>query len=194
MGKKPQTGETDSKPAPDFSPDEDYWCALGRFVETFARAENQVFLYLIHAIGVKKVIGKALFERQKCDELVSTLKRVWKVAPPPSLLHQELNDAADQMKAINVQRNTLVHSIAYVYPDSGRTKTNMLRAYSLDRIKEHPTSPEIVHDLCEDLVRIKDHFFTAWNSPDNSLAVRAKSCRSLVRPWRFKRPAGRPQN
>jgi hypothetical protein len=164
--------------------------ALGQFIEAFTRAENQVYMYLIFVTKVDKMIGKALFERDKCENLLATLTRVWDVAPPSTEIKQELTEAIRQLKAIQKERNTLVHSISFVYPDKGRVGTNRLRARAEFRVVEPPMSPGHLDDMSADLGRIKDHFFSCWFNHNASFEARASRYRSLAKEWRYKpRPA-----
>src|SRR5437773_2373337 len=91
----------DDVPVGDFSPEQDYWQALGHFVEAFAMAEGMLFMYLIHSIGIDKMVGKALFGRARCAELIGLVRRTWKARPPAEDIEREVSDLLEQFAHID---------------------------------------------------------------------------------------------
>jgi hypothetical protein len=187
MSKKRKTPKAKPRqPRPDFSTDPDYWQALGQFVEAFTRAENELFLYLIFITKVNKMVGKALFERDRCATLLATVERVWHVEPPPRAKRRELNRAIKQLRAIQDERNFIVHKISFVYEDVGRVATNRLRAHTERHVVEPAVSPSHLNKMTSDLVRITDHFLSSWFHPDEPLAKRKNFYRALRNAWQYK--------
>jgi hypothetical protein len=188
VSKKRKTTKTKpSQPRPDFSPNEDYWQALGHFVEEFTRAENELFLYLIFISQVKnKMIGKALFTGDRCADLVAKVKRVWEVEPPTPRKHRELKRALAQLTAIQRERNLIVHKISFVYGDIGRVATNRLRAHTERHVVEPRVSPRLLNKMSADLVRVTEHFLSSWYHPNEPWKNRKNFYRALRNGWQYK--------
>jgi hypothetical protein len=173
---------------PDLSTDHEYWQALGQFIEAFTRAENQLFMYLIWLIGVNNLVGKALFQRDKCDQLIKHIREVWKVRPISNEQRKELDDVLSHMTIINNERNLIVHRISHVFPDIGRVRTNILRAPTDDAIDLVQMRPTQLVDMAHDLGKITDHLVFHWFDPDSSLETRVLRKPELAAPWRYKPP------
>ena len=144
-----------TQPSPDFSSDEDYWLALGQFMEAFAIAEGMLFMYLIHATGIQKMVGKALFGGDSCSSLVDKVRVTWTKRPPPDTHAAPLDDALAQLKRISGVRNEVIHNRSYMFPDRGRVSTNRLRAHDPEKIRERQVSPTLLASMTADLERIR---------------------------------------
>jgi hypothetical protein len=175
----------------DFSPEPEYWGALGQFIEAFALAETALFVYFITWINIDLPMGKALFASSKCDQLFGLIHKAWHVRSLPEDEREPLDDLLLQFKAIKTVRNHVVHNRSRVSPDRGRITSNVARTYRDDQIIEQRVSPTLLYELSSDLGRITYHLMVLAmyakvpsTDPDR---VRQLRVPELGAPWQYNR-------
>lgn len=188
MSKKGKKLVKRPQPEPDFSPESDYWLALGQFVEAFALAEGMLFMYLIYSVKINKLVGKALFGRLRCEELIKGVRRTWDVAPPSPSELSEIDAVLTQLALINGVRNDVIHNRSHVFPDRGRVSTNLLRAHTPFKVVERRVSPSLLMGLTQDLGKITLHLASIRLQFNDTFEQRAAAEPSLRDEWQYKGP------
>jgi hypothetical protein len=137
----PHTGRTIST-----MKDPAYWQALGQFIEAFASTETVLFTYMTLCAQVRPDSARALLSGIHGDPMIDLVKRVWKGIPPDVDILEKLSGALEQFKMISDRRNSMVHYVSFVTGDKGRVSSNITRASTNRRLREHRISPEIVQE------------------------------------------------
>lgn len=165
--------------------DTKYRLALGTFIEMFSNAEIGLFFLLQHFAKVTPEIGNAVFSGARSEQIISFIRRIWQVNAPGEIERKELEEAFFHMKLINDIRNDLVHLGTDVYEGEGRIVSNWVRALTQDHINERRVSPEMLHDMSEDSLKI-GAIFSKYAIPesDNSMSS------YLTAAWKYIPPSG----
>lgn len=174
----------------------EYWALLGRFIETFAHVEGELFNYFCEYAGIEGRVGRAVFAGARVEILSSNLRRLWIVKPPEPGLKKELDGVLGQLKLITGVRNSITHYPSYVVATSGdpnpkRISANTTRAISPQAHTVHYITSEMMEHLCFDLTKILEHLWSVGGFPDGHTAPfdeRARAFSSLRASWRYKAP------
>jgi hypothetical protein len=169
--------------------DKEYWQALGVFIEDFASIESLVFTYLFVCSRTPLPMARALFSGVHIEQGVSFIKRAWQVLPPSDSVKQDLEKVFDHLGEINAVRNSLVHHGSYLTETKERVTSDISRALTVDRIREHRISGEDLIQMSRDLLKIGTHIIVAVTMSDASLEERAKRAPVLKTAWHYKRPS-----
>lgn len=175
------TSPTESTRGADHS-DEQYWLALGEFIEAFSDTEADLFMYVCRITEWSLDIARAAADSWRIEALVQFIRRIWKVRP---LAEQtaEMEAVLKQLMNINSLRNSVIHNRSFVSIDGHRISSNKLRR---QKATETHVSPALLHEAADDLIKISGHLITAVISPDLSLEMRAESMPILDNEWRYK--------
>jgi hypothetical protein len=87
----------------------EYYEALGRFVDMFARAETALTLTLWHYAKTPPNIAKIVFAGTRADLGSTYIKQIATATGAPKELCDDLKDVLQQFGIINGARNSLLH-------------------------------------------------------------------------------------
>ena len=166
--------------------DRTYLAALGEFIETFATIETVIFNALISYANMPVPVGRALLSGTRVDQAIDFINRLFEAGLVPQNERAEIADALTQLRAINNFRNTLVHHNSFVTSDRGRVVSNVSRALTPARIREHRTSPEILAGAIHDLIKIGNALLAVRFMRGVPPLARAKELPILSDAWRYK--------
>jgi hypothetical protein len=135
----------------------EYYEALGRFVDMFARAETALTLTLWHYAKTSPDIAKIVFAGTKIEQGSTYIKQVAAATGTPKELCDDLEDVLQQLGIINSARNSLLH---YGAEPESVAKGNAIVSDAL-RAKGEPTtfpiSPTLLTQMTSDLHKIIGH-------------------------------------
>lgn len=163
----------------------EYYEALGRFVDMFARAETALTLTLWHYAKTSPVIAKIVFAGTRTELSSNFIKQIAQATGVSIELRDDLGDVLQQLGIINGVRNAVLHY--GVEPESiaqGRAiVSDALRAKG--EPTTFPISPTVLSDMTADLHKIIAHL-------DQSHLGRTKGYTILGDPragaWTYKHP------
>ena len=87
----------------------EYYEALGRFVDMFARAETAVALTLWHYAKTAPAIAKIVFAGTKTDLSSTYIRQIAQATGVSQKLRDDLEDVLQQLGIINRARNAVLH-------------------------------------------------------------------------------------
>jgi hypothetical protein len=140
-------------------------------------------------IKIEESIGKALFRREKVDNLIKKVRDVWKIDPPDSADLADLDETLAHMKRIANERNLIVHTPALVVGDKGRLRTNIMRAATNEQVEEVEVSPDFLDGMTSDLKIIAEHLAVTWLHKNHSKSERDGMREGYGKPWEYVPPS-----
>lgn len=155
--------------------------ALGKFVSQFARAENMLFMFLGHVVGIDHRTLTILASGAKIDACISFIRRTHDAHNVA--ISDQIDDALARLATINNVRNDLLHygmmpnftvsTVLKALPNKGRT---------------YRVTTEDLSDAEYDLAKITFMFSAAMNTvigpPHEIQAIQ----QVIASPWRYKPP------
>jgi len=138
------------------SDDAPYWEALGRFMHQFSVTETQLFFLLTEQARVPPNIARAVFSDARADRAMDFIRRIEdsRETVADKQFRADIDAIFPQIKAINDARNAVVHNGGY-RKDGTRVASNYLRALTPAKIRDFPVSPETLHAMTLDLMKIQ---------------------------------------
>lgn len=168
----------------------EYFQALGRFVHEFSFVEAGLQSLVAQLGEMHDAIAKAVLSDSRIERSMSLVRRLNEakgLAPDPIL-----DDVFEQLRAINERRNHIVHFGARIQadPDRDMVVTNRRSAHIPKKITSFPVTPDLLHNMAEDLIAICECLDIAvlrlLLSPES---VRETGLEHVERaPWRYTRP------
>lgn len=166
--------------------EQEYFTALGQFIQSFAFAESAVQVALWKIGDIEDKVAKAIFSGTRTRTAVDFIRRVSEsknlVIPP------EINAAFVQLNTINTTRDRIVHFGATEKDDGTRVVSNWLKAHTEKSLKEFPISPndlyEMAHDIAVIVARLVSHYL--GRDPDVSDTEWEESMEVANTPFRYK--------
>lgn len=183
--KKPKKPSRTIKP---FKTSQRYTYALGAFVQAFAAAESQLFLFLARCAGLQITVARALLSGPRVEGQVDLLRRLWQLYPPIPAIHEEMEDFLSQLLALQKVRNSILHNMSLNTSDKGKISTNYIRALTDNATREYPVTWQSLFQMSDDLFKIIDHMLSLVKHPTASLEDRAKEWPTLLDAWLYKPP------
>lgn len=163
----------------------EYYEALGRFVDMFARAETAVTLTLRHYAKTSPEVSKIIFAGTRTNAGSKIIKQIANATGVSQELRKDLEDVFNQLGIITGVRNAVLHY--GTEPES----VAMGNAIVSDAIKAKgepttfPISPKALNEMTADLNKIIAHL-------DQSHLGKATADSFLGDPrlaaWRYKHP------
>jgi len=135
----------------------EYYEALGRFVDLFARAETAVTLTLWHYAKTAPAIAKIVFAGTRVEQGSKYIKQLALATGASKVLRDDLEDVLQQLGIINGARNAILH---YGTEPESVAKGKAIVSDAL-RAKAQPTtfpiSPTVLNEMISDLYKIIGH-------------------------------------
>jgi hypothetical protein len=172
---------------------DDYYRALGRFVDGFAYVEDMVFVALTMEAGLSMDAAQAVLSGTRVDAAISFMRRLFEARREE--MPDRLNEALTQLAAINTVRNSILHW-GTRREGEGLRVSNAFRAHSERTRKSFPVSTAMLDDMQDDvgtIISILAHrmmsikFAKEINDPSNSSAAELVAASSAS--WKFKAPS-----
>jgi hypothetical protein len=135
----------------------DYWLALGEFVDSFARAEHDIHLVLRWHTKTLDKVARAVFSGVRIDAACSFLRRLADIEFIDSTEWAELEPVLTQLKTINDARNLILHHGAEQVAEGKGVATNRKIALTEEAAKTIPLSPGIIRSMSSDIHKIRIH-------------------------------------
>jgi hypothetical protein len=135
----------------------EYYEALGRFVDMFARAETAITLTLWHYAKTSPEIAKVVFAGTRTDQGATYIKQITQAIGLTQELQDDLEDVLQQLGIINGVRNAILHY--GTEPESvaaGKAiVSDALRAKG--QPSTFPISPTTLNEMIADLYKVIGH-------------------------------------
>lgn len=128
-----------------------YYLALGKFVDSFATAEDCIFAALRTTFRLSPKNSRALFSGTRCRTGMDFIRRAYEANSLP--LPEILERAFAQLSAINTTRDTIIHYGATMESDGLRVSNERI-AHTPKTLKSFPISPSTLDEMTEDLATI----------------------------------------
>jgi hypothetical protein len=133
----------------------DYYQALGRFVDMFARVETAVTLTLWHYAKTEPKLGKIIFTGSKIETYSTYIKQLSEATDTPKETRDDLTYVLQQLGIINGVRNFVLHYGAESVADGNAIVSNALKAKG--EPTSFPISPTRLDQMTADLRKIISH-------------------------------------
>jgi hypothetical protein len=131
---------------------DDYWHALGEFIQAFAEVEAEMQLLIWHETGVTGDMARAIFSGFRIDQAKDLINRVRETKGSGE--DQRLKRAFAQLTLITKARNDIVHFGAKFVGD-GFTVSNELAAHVPNRLRQFEVSPTTLRAMRDDIATIR---------------------------------------
>ena len=168
---------------------QEYWNALGEFIDGFARAERDMFLALRWHTKTQDKIARAVFSGVRVDATADFLRRLATVGAIGAPEWEQLEPITAQLKAISDARNLLLHYGAEQIAEGAGNASNRAIALNEEAAKSIPISPDILRDMIHDIRKIRIHLRVRHVGMPPLRAVHSSIDEALNAPWRYKPPA-----
>ena len=168
----------------------EYYGALGRFVDMFSRAEAAVALTLWHYAKTSPEIAKVVFAGTKTDVASTYLKQLAKATGASKELRDDLEDVLQQLGIINGARNAILH---YGAEPESVARGNAIVSNALKAKGEpdtFPISPAILMRMLADLYKIIAHLNSRHLGKRMDYTIAGDPTRLA---WQYKHPS-RPKS
>jgi hypothetical protein len=165
-----------------------YHEALGRFVQTFARAEAIVSYTLWHYAKTPHSIARAIFSGTRIKEATGFINRILEATDTPQETREELRELFRQLTDINAARNDILHFGAVNVATASAIVTNEFKAHTNRHVRQFPTSAELLNDMIFDLRKIMVHLRLKHSGiPELKAAENLRVfAEVLAAPWRYR--------
>jgi hypothetical protein len=138
-----------------------YYCALGRFVDMFAKAEMAAHLVLRHYAKMSTAAARVLLSGVRVDETKNRLQRLFESGLMDETDWKAAQPIFQQLGIINGCRNDILHHGAISIAEGDGLVTNAGMAHMRERIVGFPISAEILDGMTADLRKIIAHLHIA---------------------------------
>lgn len=183
---------------------DDYWHALGQFIDGFAWIESEMQLLIWQETKVPADMAKAIFSGFRLDQAKDLINRAREASGKTE--DKRLKRAFAQLTVITKARNDIVHYGA-TFVGEVFSVSNAIAAHVPNRIRETDVSPKVLLAMIADLYTI-GNALSAYQqellrpdlSPDWEPAVVKHFDEGIKRlhqfadaPWQYKPPQPPPQ-
>lgn len=170
---------------------DEYYSALGRFIDMFAQVEIAVNFTLWHYSKTSTDIAKIIFSGDRVDSSSQYIKQIAEATGARRELRDDLKHIFDQLGVISGNRNHIVHYGAQSIADGEGMVSNAFKAKGDP--KEFPISPTALNEMTADLRKISFHLryvhYSGINLHMNCHAGGLDNLNEILRaPWRYKYP------
>ena len=169
----------------DVHTDEQYWQALGEFIEAFAVAENSLFLYMARLGEMPDPIARVVSASWKTGTLIKFVQDLWRIKPLKAE-SAELAAVTAKLSSILAVRNTVIHYRSHVNEQGDRIAGNQERAMPWQTPKAERVSPTLLKNMTRDVLKIAAHFISVLLAPERPFADRRSEVALLEAAWRHK--------
>jgi hypothetical protein len=166
----------------------EYYEALGRFVDMFARAETAVTLTLWHYAKTSPEMAKIVFAGVRIELGSTYIRQLAAITRAPRELRDDLEDVLQQLGIINGVRNAILH---YGTETESVAKGNAIVSDALKAKGEpssFPISPTILTQMRFDLYKIIGHLNVRHLGKTPGYTILGDP---TLRSWQYKRPSPR---
>jgi hypothetical protein len=161
----------------------DYYEALGRFIDMFARVETAITLTLWHYAKTQPEMGKIIFAGSKIEACSTYIKQLAAASNADKELRDDLEGVLQQLGIINGVRNKVIHYGAESVAEGDAIVSDALKAKGEpDRF---PISPPILDQMTADLTKIAAHLNEIHLKRHSGLTILGNPIHSA---WRYKHP------
>ena len=138
---------------------EDYWPALGKFLDVFATVESCMQMVLWHYAKTPTHIARAIFSGVRIKEAISFVNRILEVSTVTPEAKADLAYVFAQLTVITNVRNQIIHHGALPLAGSydHLVVTNALMALTDSRVTSMSVTGPIIDDLTSDLWKVQAH-------------------------------------
>ena len=163
----------------------EYYEALGRFVDMFARAETALTLTLWHYAKTAPEIAKIVFAGTRIEQGSTYIKQLVEATGASEERRNDLQDVLQQLGIINGVRNAILHygtepeSIA----EGSAIVSDAIRAKG--QPSTFPISPTYLNEMIEDLYKIIGHLNIRHLGKTRGYTILGDP---TLGAWRYKRP------
>jgi hypothetical protein len=133
----------------------EYWEALGRFIDHFARVEAHIAVNLWRLAGIQVRVAQALLSGVRLDHATGLIVRVLEATKAEQSVKDEYAYMFTQLGHINKIRNDTVHYGTEFTLGTEFKTTNKLVAYLDEKARETPISTSILNQMSDDLTTIQ---------------------------------------
>jgi hypothetical protein len=170
---------------------DEYYVALGRFIDMFAQVEIEVNFTLWHYAKTSTEISKFIFSGDRIDNSAQYIKQIAEATKVAKALRNDLKDIFDQLGIISGNRNHIVHYGAQSIAEGKGMVSNAFKAKGDP--KEFPISPIALEEMTTDLRKISFHLrYVHYSGSHLHMRSQAgdldKLNEILLSPWRYKHP------
>jgi hypothetical protein len=162
----------------------EYYEALGRFVDMFARVETAITLTLWHYAGTNPYVGKIIFAGSKIDGYSIYIKQLAEAKKATKEAQDDLKDVLQQLGIINGVRNKVLHYGAESVAEGNAIVSDALKAKG--EPERFPISPVLLDQMTGDLTKIVAHL--------DEIHLKRRTRHTILGSptlgaWRYKHPA-----
>lgn len=167
---------------------EEYYSALGRFIDMFAQVETAVTFTLWHYAKTPPDIGKIVFASAKIEVSSTFIKQLAAATGTPKELLDDLEYILQQLAIINGNRNHIVHYGASAIAEGQGFVTNAFKAKG--EPVTFPISPIALEEMTHDLRKISFHLrYRHYSGAHVRNGPGQEILQEVLRvPWRYKHP------
>lgn len=166
--------------------EEDYWLALGEFIDTFSHAEQMMHSFLKHRAKVSREVGNSIFAGTRIDAAISFIKRIHTAETGEEKIPADLEEIFNQLAAINSARNDIVHFGAINIGEDYLLLTNIMKAHSDKALRLYPIKAETLRAMTVDTDKIIMALYAQTLDREERAKIEASS--DLKTPWQYKAP------
>ena len=172
---------------------DNYYRALGKFINEFAKTEELLMLMLARATGLKHREAAAIFSGTRLRSGIDGIRRLHEAKD--MAVSPALKEAFEQLASINTMRDRLVHW--GIEPDGDQfIASNMLRAHAERVRRDIRISSTVIVNMTRDIHDIQKTLtlfvLNTQGSDDPIEGARdglRHQCDPRERPWRFNSPS-----
>jgi hypothetical protein len=179
--------------SPPLPPPEDqpYYAAIGKFIASYAMAENQVHVLARLLSGLSDTKARIIFSGMRLGDLADRIRGLLRVIRASTKRYDEIDACLRQLDLIATQRNNLVHRFVQ-YREGKIIVTNVVISKSMHAPEYQTFSISDFEQMENDCTAITMRVWAASPGKKDKVGKDLKAW--VYAPWRYKpAPPGTPQ-
>lgn len=165
--------------------EDEYYLALGKFVDAFASAEKWIHLAFFKFSKMKLDMVMAIKGGMRVSDLAPLTRRVLVINKFPKKTQREVDNCLNQFNLISTFRDRVLHRGASITDDGKYESTNFATMKSYDLLEQVNFDVNTIRDATADLLRIGVRI-AQTSYPDLKSADPRVHMRYVHLPWLYK--------
>jgi hypothetical protein len=169
--------------------DEPYFAALGKFIASYAAAENQVHILARRLTRLNDTKARIVFSGMRLGDLSERIRGLLRATDVSTKRYNEIDACLRQLDLIATQRNNLVHRFLQ-HKDGEIVVTNIILSKNIEVYEEHSFKLSDFEHMDDDCTAITIRLALAGGQRLQGITPVMREW--MRRPWRYTRAQPTP--
>jgi len=169
-----------------FKEQNEYFHALGRFADRFARMEIELSIFLHMLSGLPEDKARIIFSGEKGDNVLQLISKLFEIRKADATSQKHIKIGLTQCKAILLLRNSVLHYGTQIHNIRPVSTSDRMRKPFNRTSTTYTVSARDFWRLCQDLTKAHDHLVYAFASPSMRKGLRQQPHNRLRKAWLYR--------